>query len=575
MALRSQKELWNSFKSMATGQFQAISGLQTAVAAEVPDAPQRSVPTDRLAGLRENWRHDIVSGFILFLIALPLSLGIAMASGMPPMSGIIAACIGGIVVSQISGSYVTINGPAAGLIVVILDGVQALGGGAQGYHNTLTAIVVAGLLLFVLGLFKAGELGKFFPSSVVHGMLASIGLIIILKQLPIMLGVVPPAKEPLALLAKLPFIIMSANPYVALIGVIGLLILIVHTRIKMPMIRRIPAPILVVLSACWLSSIFKFTEAHDYTFMGQVFSILPKKLLVQIPTDCSSYLSFPDLTAFSMPRFFPVVLTITLVQGIETVLSCSAVDKLDPFKRKADLSRDLSAVGLGSAISGAIGGLPLIAEIVRSTANIANGARTRYSNFFHGLFILVFVLTSASMLNRIPLAALAALLVFTGYRLAAPRVFKETHEIGWEQTVLFVGTIVVTLATDLLIGVFTGVALKLFLHIIRGVKPIELFKSRVQIEKTGDKQVAVRIVGPAIFSNYMSIKKQLDSIEPGQKVTFELDRMSFVDHTVMEHFHDFQKDYKCTRGTVTFAGLELHKSTSQHSQSSRKLEKVS
>ena len=145
MALRSQKELWNSFKSMATGQFQSISGLQTAVAAEVPDAPQRSVPTDRLAGLRENWRHDIVSGFILFLIALPLSLGIAMASGMPPMSGIIAACIGGIVVSQISGSYVTINGPAAGLIVVILDGVQVLGGGAQGYHNTLTAIVVAGL----------------------------------------------------------------------------------------------------------------------------------------------------------------------------------------------------------------------------------------------------------------------------------------------------------------------------------------------------------------------------------------------------------------------------------------------
>lgn len=575
MALRSQKELWNSFKSMATGQFQAISGLQAAVAAEVPDAPQRAVPTDRLAGLRENWRHDIVSGFILFLIALPLSLGIAMASGMPPMSGIIAACIGGIVVSQISGSYVTINGPAAGLIVVILDGVQALGGGAQGYHNTLTAIVVAGLLLFVLGRFKAGELGKFFPSSVVHGMLASIGLIIILKQLPIMLGVVPPAKEPLALLAKLPFIIMSANPYVALIGVIGLLILIVHTRIKMPMIRRIPAPILVVLSACWLSSIFKFTEAHDYTFMGQVFSILPKKLLVQIPTDCSSYLSFPDLAAFSMPRFFPVVLTITLVQGIETVLSCSAVDKLDPFKRKADLSRDLSAVGLGSAISGAIGGLPLIAEIVRSTANIANGARTRYSNFFHGLFILVFVLTSASMLNRIPLAALAALLVFTGYRLAAPRVFKETHEIGWEQTVLFVGTIVVTLATDLLIGVFTGVALKLFLHIIRGVKPSELFKTKIQIEKPGDKQVVVRIVGPAIFSNYMSIKKQLDLIEPGQKVTFELDRMSFVDHTVMEHFHDFQSDYKTSRGTVTFTGMELHKATSQHAQSSRKLEKAS
>ena len=177
------------------------------------------LPADRLAGLKQNWKTDIVSGFILFLIALPLSLGIAMASGMPPMAGIIGAMIGGLFVSQISGSYVTINGPAAGLIVVILTSVDRLGGGSQGYHATLAAIVISGVLLFVMGLFKAGELGKFFPASVVHGMLASIGIVIMLKQFPVMLGVAPPAKEPIELLLKLPFTISHANPEIAAIGI--------------------------------------------------------------------------------------------------------------------------------------------------------------------------------------------------------------------------------------------------------------------------------------------------------------------------------------------------------------------
>ena len=195
-------------------------------------------PKDRLAGLKENWKNDMTSGFIVFLIALPLSLGIAMASGAPPLAGIIAAIIGGIVVSQLSGSHVTINGPAAGLIVVILGAVDRLGGGAQGFHCTLAAIVVAGVILTLLGLVKAGELGYFFPSSVIHGMLAAIGLIIMLKQFPIMLGAVAPAKEPLMLALKTPETVMGLNPEIALIGLISLIVLIVHASIKHPLARR-------------------------------------------------------------------------------------------------------------------------------------------------------------------------------------------------------------------------------------------------------------------------------------------------------------------------------------------------
>lgn len=540
--------------------------------AESVQLEKLTLPQDRIAGLKENWRHDIVSGFILFLIALPLSLGIAVASGMPPVSGIIAAMIGGMVVSQMNGSFVTINGPAAGLIVVIVGAVDKLGGGLTGYHNTLAAIVVSGVILFVLGLFRAGELGKFFPASVVHGMLASIGMIIMLKQFPHMLGVAPPAKEPIELFLKIPFTLAHSNPQIAAIGVMSILILICLTFIKGGFIKKIPPPILVVLSACALGVFaFHITEQHTYTFMGHEYAVNPAKCLVQVPLNMASAFAAPDFTALKLKDFWLCVLSITLVQGIETVLSCAAVDKLDPYKRHSNLSKDLSAVGLGSAISGMIGGLPMIAEIVRSTANIANGARTRWSNFFHGLFVFTCVLLAAAAINMIPMAALAALLVFTGYRLASPRVFKETHEVGWEQTVLFVSTIIVTLATDLLIGVASGVAVKFFLHIMRGVHPGQLFSAQVEVEAQDDA-VQVRIKQAAVFSNYLSLKKTLDKLPRDKKIIFDMSSCTFVDHTVMEHLQDFVRDHSASgMAGAEIVGLEFHVASSKHHAASRRL----
>ncbi|MDP3508674.1 MAG: SulP family inorganic anion transporter [Candidatus Melainabacteria bacterium] len=528
------------------------------------------LPADRLAGLKQNWKTDIVSGFILFLVALPLSLGIAMASGMPPMAGIIGAMVGGLLVSQISGSFVTINGPAAGLIIVLLSSVERLGGGSQGYHATLAAIVISGVLLFVMGLFKAGELGKFFPASVVHGMLASIGIVIMLKQFPVMLGVTPPSKEPIELFLEIPFTIAHANPEIAAIGVMSMLILIGLTFVKSGILRKIPAPIIVVLAACGLGCVFHITTEHSYVFAGQSFDINPLKCLVQVPTNMATAFTGPDFNAITMNGFWLSVLSITLIQGIETVLSCSAVDKLDPYKRHADLSRDLSAVGLGSAISGMIGGLPMIAEIVRSTANIANGAKTRWSNFFHGFFILIFVLLAATMINSIPLSSLAALLVFTGYRLASPKVFRDTHAIGWEQSLLFVTTIVVTLATDLLVGVAAGVAVKFLLHILRGVHISQLFKANAVLTEQGIDTVVLRINEAAVFSNYISLRKYLAKIPANKKVVLDLGNATFIDHTVMEHLHDFARDQENSGGSVEYRGLELHQSVTKHPTASRK-----
>ncbi len=527
-------------------------------------------PKDYLPGLLQNWQSDIVSGLIIFLIALPLCLGISIASGVPPMAGIIAAVVGGIVVSQINGSYVTINGPAAGLIVVILGSVDRLGGGDVGYHATLAAVVVSGILLFLSGIFKAGALGDFFPSTVVHGMLASIGIIIMSKQLPFVLGVKPPAKEPLELIAKIPEMFANANPEIAIIGIMSLLILVMHASISNKALKRIPAPIVVVLIAIFLGGYFDLSHAHRDMIAGHAVELTPK-FLVTLPSNLKDAIQFPDFSHALSYAFMLSVVSITLVQGIETLLSCAAVDKLDPYRRHANLSRDVGAVGLGSAISAAIGGLPMIAEIVRSTANVANGAKTRWSNFFHGCFMLAAILFCASYINQIPLAALAALLVFTGFRLASPKVFKEAYQIGAEQLFIFVTTIIATLMTDLLIGVAVGIATKFALHTMRGVPVRSLFKSHVNVKDLGDNKLLVEVEDSAIFSNFISLKRQLEKLGAGKNMTVDLSRCKLVDHTVMERLHEWAEDYAHKAGqTCTIIGLDSHKAASSHPFSARR-----
>jgi len=530
-----------------------------------------AVPKDRLAGLQENWKTDLISGFIIFLIALPLCLGIAMASGVPPLAGIIAAVVGGILVSQISGSYVTINGPAAGLIVVILGAVESLGGGDVGYHAALAAIVVSGCILFVLGMLKAGLLGDFFPSSAVHGMLAAIGIIIMSKQLHIMLGVKPQAKEPLALLAEIPKSLQSMNPEIAVIGFVSLALLIVHSLIKNPMIKRVPAPLIVVVVAIVLGYVFDLDHFHVFTMSAHHYNIDPKKYLVLLPANVWDGITHPDFSKVGTYAFWLAVLSITLVQGLESLLSAAAVDKLDPYKRQSNLSRDMAAVGLGSAVSGMLGGLPMIAEIVRSSANVDNGARTRWSNFFHGSFMLVFVALGASLIHHIPLAALAGLLVFTGFRLASPAAFLTVYKIGKEQFVIFLSTILATLATDLLIGISVGIAVNFLINIAHGAPLRYLFAADVELRPDGEDGYVVQVKHAAVFSNYISIKRQLDKIPPKKKIVVDLSGAGLVDHSVMEHLHHYERDYTDHGGKFAIVGLEGHEPSSAHPLAARRM----
>jgi MFS superfamily sulfate permease-like transporter len=539
------------------------------------------LPKSGLAGLNEHWRSDLLSGFLVFLIALPLCLGISMASGFPPSAGIITAVIGGVLVSRISGSYLTINGPAAGLIVVVLSAVQALGEGdaMAGYRYTLAAIVVASILQILMGMFRAGRLSSFFPASVVHGMLAAIGIIIMAKQIHVMLGTTPEKDSSLmSTIAQIPHSFLNPNHEIAIIGFTGLAILVAWSIVKNPTLKMVPAPLIVVLAGMGLARYFDLEHEHMYLFLPDA-HFLPHheetvgpKFLVAISENFMSSFYFPDFSKLAKAEFWEAVVSISLVGSLESLLSATAVDKLDPYRRHSDLDRDLTAVGIGNLVAGLIGGLPMIAEIVRSSANVNNGAKSQWANFFHGTFMLLFVVLFPRLIHSIPLAALAALLVYTGFRLASPKEFAKVMGVGKEQLFMFVVTIIGVLETDLLIGVGIGILTKFAIHMLRGVRPNKLFKIHFMIESR-DGTIVVAIVGAAIFSNFLSLKTALANLENGKTVIFQLNNAYLIDHTVMEFLHDFQHNYERQGGKCRFLGMEYHDTFSEHPLAVRRMKR--
>jgi MFS superfamily sulfate permease-like transporter len=446
-----------------------------------------TIPKDGIEGLKENWKSDALSGFLIFLIAMPLCLAISKASGFPPIAGIYTAIIGGIIVSLFMGARATIKGPAAGLIAIAVGAVEELGKGdnMKGYTLTLAVIVVASIIQIVFGLMKAGKLGDFFPASAVHGMLAAIGIIIISKQIPVLLGAKAAGKEPLELLAEIPYLLSAMNPEVAFIGIVSLLVLFTMPLLKTKIFKVIPPSMIVLLIAVPLGVFYDFAHEHDYSLAHINYHIIPGNLLVQLPDTFLGGISFPNFSEIFSGTSIKYIVMFALVGSLESILSAKAIDILDPFKRKSDLNKDLLAVGVGNLAAGAIGGLPMISEIVRSSANINNGAKTRWANFFHGIFLLAFVALAAPLIEMIPNAARAAMLIYTGYRLASPKEFQKTWAIGWDQLIIFVVTIVVTLATDLLVGIFAGVFMQFAIHIIHGAKLKTLFKSNFEISEQG------------------------------------------------------------------------------------------
>lgn len=532
-------------------------------------------PRGTVDGFRVYWKSDLLSGFLVFLIALPLCLGISLASGYPAIAGVFTAIIGGVLSAFLSNSELTIKGPAAGLIVIALGCVTEFGFTAgrdpaadfQAYRLALGVGVAAGAIQILFGLFRAGILGEFFPMAAVHGLLASIGVIIMAKQFPITMGLGSEG-APLELIAKIPSFVVNMNPVVALIGIISLIVMFGFPLIKSARLRVIPAPMVVLLITVPLGLYFDLGREHTYSFRGTDFALGPA-LLVNVPQNMFSALTFPDFSGVATGIGLKYIILFALIGSLESLLSAKAVDTIDPWRRKTNHDRDLLAIGVGNTIAAFAGGLPMISEIVRSRANIDNGAKTRFANMYHGCFLLVSVAFIPNLINQIPLAALGAMLVFTGFRLASPHQFLHMHRVGREQLIVFVSTIVGVLATDLLMGIAIGIAVRAVIHLVNGVPVRSLIRLNVDVQQDEREGVTVRVKGAAVFSTWIALKRRLESMRDRSPVVLELSETVVVDHTVMEKLHEMEKEFREQNGNLVVKGLERHRKVSEYPTAGR------
>lgn len=526
-----------------------------------------------IAALKTNFRSDLVSGFLVFLIALPLCLGIAKASGFPPISGIYTAVIGGLIVTFFTNSQLTIKGPAAGLIVIALGAVTELGHGdyVKGYQLALAVIAISGIVQIVMGLFRLGNYGDFFPASVIHGMLAAIGVIIMAKQVHVAMGVVPTGKTPFELIGEIPKSFISMNPEVALIGLVSLLILFLVPKINHKLFKKLPGPLLVLVVAVPMGMFFNLGHEHDYEIGSLHFHINPSQLLVALPDQFFSGITFPNFSQIFSYTSIKYIIMFSLVGSIESLLSAKAIDSIDPLKRKSDLNRDLVAVGIGNTIAGFVGAIPMISEIVRSSANINNGAKSKFSNFYHGLFLFLFAMLAVSFIQQIPNAALAAMLIYTGFKLASPSEFIKIRKIGFDQLFFFLITLVVTLFTDLLVGVGVGILCKILLHIINGANFTKMFKLDVDLNISEDGNNTVIVIkNPAVFTNYLKLKDILSKISIDKNVTLDFSKAPLVDHTFLDNLYLLQDEYTRNGGSLKLVGFDKHHHFSPHPFSARR-----
>jgi len=491
-------------------------------------------------------KNDLPASIVVFFVAVPLCLGIALASGAPLFSGIIAGIVGGIVVGIASSSPLGVSGPAAGLAVIVLTAIAALGS----WPAFLLAVVIAGFLQLIMGFAKAGFIAYFFPGSVIKGMLTGIGLLIILKQIPHALGYDKDAEGDLSYFqtdgentfSSIIHAFNALTPGAIFIAVLSMLILILWDLVlikKHKIFQVIQGPIVVVVLGIVMNYLYQ---------VGTLNFTLAEDQVVRLPVannlnDFFSFFTFPDFSAITNLKVWETAVVLAIVASLETLLCVEATDKLDPYKRVTDTNRELKAQGLGNLISGFIGGLPITQVIVRSTANITFGGKTKMSAILHGVFLLISAITIASVLNMIPLASLAAILIIVGYKLAKPALFKQMYKLGGEQFVPFVATVVGILATDLLKGITIGVLFGIFYtlkHSYRNSHHMKILKSTEDGQQVHHLELAEEVS----FFNKANVIKELDKIPANSKVIIDCTKSKSIAHDVVEIIQNYKNNAK-------------------------------
>lgn len=483
-----------------------------------------------------NAKTDLTSGLIVFLIALPLCLGIAQASGAPLFSGIVAGVVGGIVIGFFSKSNLSVSGPAAGLVAIVIVAIQKMGA----FDIFLCSVIIAGAIQLVLGFVRAGSIANYFPSNVIEGMLAGIGLTIIIKQIPDAVGYVNPGHtagmddaDDGFFLNSIEAAINHIEPGSVVIALVGIGILILWTTRGLRKLQMIPAGLLVVVVGTLLNELFR-AAIPDLYVSGSHLVRLP---VPESPAAFVRQFTLPDFSGFSRPEVWSTGLVIAIVASIETLLCIEATDKLDPLKRYTSGDAELRAQGIGNLLSGFIGGLPITSVIVRSSANINAGARTKLSTITHGVLLLVCVATIPFILNMIPKATLAAVLIFTGYRLCRPAVFRHMWHAGLSQFLPFVVTAAAVVFLDLLKGVGLGMAFSIF-YILRNNLRVPFYYKRTVYESS--EVICLKLAQEVSFLNKASIKKTLESIPEGSTIVLDASNTEYIDYDVLELIREFQ-----------------------------------
>lgn len=506
-------------------------------------------------GLFSSIRYDVPAGIVVFFVAVPLCLGIALASGAPLFSGLIAGIVGGIVVGAISNSSLGVSGPAAGLTVIVLTAIQQLGS----FPIFLGAVVIAGVIQIILGLLRAGVIGYYFPSSVIKGMLTAIGIIIILKQIPHALGYDADYEGDISFVqtdgyntfSELVHMLDAITPGAIVISIISLTILFLweaHLVRKYAVLKLIQGPLVAVV----VGIIYQMVTSAYFPQWS-----LSSQHLVNVPVSESAagffgQFTFPDFSGLLRYEFWIVAFTLAIVASLESLLSTEATDKLDPYKRLTNTNRELIAQGSGNIVSGLIGGLPITQVILRSSANIQSGGKTKFATIFHGMLLLLCVILIPRVLNMVPLAVLASILLVIGYKLANPGVFKQMARLGWSQFLPFIATIIGIVFTDLLKGISVGLVVAIVI-VLRNSYKNSHFLHREPTD-SGASKVKMTLAEEVVFLNKGKIKKELSELPQGAHLTIDMSKSFSVDYDVLEIIDDFKDQAKNKNIHVTLIG---------------------
>jgi MFS superfamily sulfate permease-like transporter len=480
----------------------------------------------------ENLRYDLPASIVVFFVAVPLCLGISLASGAPLLSGLIAGTIGGIVVGFLSGSPISVSGPAAGLTSIVLTAIGDLGS----FQAFALAVVLAGIFQILLGYLNAGVIGYFFPSSVIKGMLAGIGIILILKQIPHALGddadfegdesfIQPDSQNTFTEIFQS---LQHFSDGAVVISILSMAVLLLwsHPKFtKAKFLNLLPGPLAAVAIGVSLNILFQK--------MGWSLALTPDNL-VDLPDLSAASFTLPDWNSLSNPIVYQVAATIALVASIETLLSIEAADKMDPYKRLTPLNRELKAQGTANAISGLLGGLPVTSVIVRTTTNVSSGARTKYSTIMHGTLIALSVALFPVALEYIPLSSLAAILILVGYKLTSPSLWRAMWAKGIDQFLPFAITSITIVLTNLLVGIGVGIVVAL-IFVLRS----NYHSAMLKVNR--ENQFLIKFTKDASFLNKTPLVRTLESIPPGSNVLIEGSTVQFFDHDIIEIISEFEQ----------------------------------